>query len=278
MIDYQQKEKYGFADLVDLVALLRGADGCPWDREQTHESIRRNFLEEAYEAVEAIDLGDSVLLKEELGDVLLQVVFHALMEQEAGRFGVDEVCDGVCRKLVARHPHIFGEVRADTADQVLQNWDEIKKKEKNHKNTADVLEGVAGSLPALIRAEKVQHKAAKAGYDWDNIAGILDKAEEELAELRGAIAANAGREALEAELGDLLFTAVNAARFLEIDPETALERCTRRFIRRVAAFEAHSGGRTPQDMDQREFDERWEAMKNTLRAQEAAQEGTMPHE
>jgi len=209
MLDFVYREKYGMSDLVEIMRLLRSEGGCPWDREQTHASIRRNLLEEAYEAAEAIDLGDGALLCEELGDVLLQVVFHARMEEEAGGFSIEDVADGVCKKLIERHPHIFGEVRADTAEQVLLNWDDIKRASKGQKQTADAMDSVARSLPALMRAEKIQDKAAKAGYDFS------------------------ADEAMESgEVGDKLFLAVMEAREAGADPERELERATDRFIER----------------------------------------------
>ena len=175
MVDFQYKDSFGVKDLEEIVRLLRAPGGCPWDAEQTHQSIRRNFLEEAYEAVEAIDEGSPEHLKEELGDVLLQVVFHALMEQEAGRFDLDAVADGICKKLIFRHPHVFGEVSVSGTGEVLSNWEELKRKEKGQATNTDALEAVARSLPALWRAEKVQKKAKKAGFDWPDVSGALDK-------------------------------------------------------------------------------------------------------
>ena len=178
MVDFQYKDSYGVKDLEEIVRLLRAPGGCPWDAEQTHQSIRRNFLEEAYEAVEAIDEGSPEHLKEELGDVLLQVVFHALMEQEAGRFDLDAVADGICKKLIFRHPHVFGEVSVSGTGEVLSNWEELKRKEKGQATNTDALEAVARSLPALWRAEEGQKKAKKAGFDWPDVTGALDKLEE----------------------------------------------------------------------------------------------------
>jgi len=209
MLDFVYREKYGMDDLVEIMRLLRSEGGCPWDREQTHASIRRNLLEEAYEAAEAIDLGDGALLCEELGDVLLQVVFHARMEEEAGGFSIGDVADGVCKKLIERHPHIFGDVKADTAEQVLANWDDIKRASKGQTLTADAMDSVARSLPALMRAEKIQDKAAKAGYDFSTDRTMGD-----------------------GEIGDKLFLAVMEAREAGADPERELERATDRFVER----------------------------------------------
>ena len=186
MVDFQYKDSYGVKDLEEIVRLLRAPGGCPWDAEQTHQSIRRNFLEEAYEAVEAIDEGSPEHLKEELGDVLLQVVFHALMEQEAGRFDLDAVADGICKKLIFRHPHVFGTAAADTSEEVLVNWEALKRQEKGQQTTADAMDAVARSLPALWRADKLQSKAAKAGFEFADVSGALDKLDEETRELREA--------------------------------------------------------------------------------------------
>ena len=176
MVNFQSMERYSFQDLNRIMALLRQPGGCPWDREQTHESIRRNMLEEAYEAVEAIDEKDPGHLKEELGDVLLQVVFHARMAEEEGLFTLDDVVDGICKKLVFRHPHVFGTVDARDSGQALNTWDAQKREEKGQRTAADTLDSVARSLPALMRAEKIQDKARKAGFDWAEMGPALDKA------------------------------------------------------------------------------------------------------
>ena len=183
MVDFEQKEKYDFNDLLRIMEILRAPDGCMWDREQDHASIRRNFIEETYEAVEAIDNDDPVLLREELGDVLLQVVFHAQMEKEKGVFDMDDVADGICKKLIYRHPHIFSTTEVGSTEEILNNWDELKKKEKSQKTVTDGLDSVARSLPGLIRADKIQKKAAKAGFDWDDVSGAIDKVREELDEV-----------------------------------------------------------------------------------------------
>ena len=174
MIDFVRKETYGLNDLKNIVALLRGPGGCPWDAEQTHEGIRRDLLEECYEVVEAINQKNSEHLQEELGDVLLQVVFHADIEREAGRFDLDAVADGVSKKLIFRHPHVFGDVQVANSDEVLVNWDELKREEKSQQTYTDTLTAVAKSLPALWRAEKVQKKAKKAGFDWSDASGAVD--------------------------------------------------------------------------------------------------------
>lgn len=262
MVDFQYKDSYGVKELEEIVRLLRAPGGCPWDAEQTHQSIRRNFLEEAYEAVEAIDEGSSEHLKEELGDVLLQVVFHALMEQEAGRFDLDAVADGICKKLIFRHPHVFGEVSVSGTGEVLSNWEELKRKEKGQATNTDALEAVARSLPALWRAEKVQKKAKKAGFDWPDVSGALDKLSEELEELKTAVAEGTN---VEEELGDLLFSAVNVSRFVKVDTEEALNRATDKFIGRFRKVEEEAArqGRALEGMSLAELDKLWEHAKET---------------
>ena len=262
MVDFQYKDSYGVKDLEEIVRILRAPGGCPWDAEQTHQSIRRNFLEEAYEAVEAIDEGSPEHLKEELGDVLLQVVMHARMEEEAGHFDLDAVADGICKKLIYRHPHVFGDVAVSGTGEVLSNWEALKRKEKGQATNTDALEAVARALPALWRAEKVQKKARKAGFDWPDVSGALDKLSEELEELKTAAAE--GTNVAE-ELGDLLFSAVNAARFLKVDPEDALNGATDKFIGRFRKVEAQAAaqGKAMEDMGLEELDALWERAKET---------------
>lgn len=262
MVDFQYKDSYDVRDLEEIVRILRAPGGCPWDAEQTHESIRRNFLEEAYEAVEAIDEKNPDHLKEELGDVLLQVLFHARMEQEAGRFNLDDVADGVCKKLIYRHPHVFGDVSVTGTGEVLTNWEELKRKEKGQATNTDALDAVARSLPALWRAEKVQKKAKKAGFDWPDISGALDKLSEELEELKAAVAQGTN---VEEELGDLLFSAVNVSRFLKVDPEVALGQATDKFIGRFAKVEeqAAAQNQSMEGMTLEELDKLWERAKHT---------------
>ena len=262
MVDFQYKDSYGVKDLEEIVRILRAPGGCPWDAEQTHQSIRRNFLEEAYEAVEAIDEGSPEHLEEELGDVLLQVVMHARMEQEAGRFDLDGVADGICKKLIYRHPHVFGDVAVSGTGEVLSNWEALKRKEKGQATNTDALEAVARALPALWRAEKVQKKARKAGFDWPDVSGALDKLSEELEELKAAVASGTN---VEEELGDLLFSAVNAARFLKVDPEDALNGATDKFIGRFRKVEAQAAaqGKAMEDMGLEELDALWERAKET---------------
>ena len=260
-MDFQIKEKYNVDDFRKIMALLRGENGCPWDREQTHESIRRNMLEEAYEAVEAIDEKSQEHLLEELGDVLMQVLFHAQIEEELGNFDIDDVADGACKKLILRHPHVFGDVTVKDSGEVLTNWDAIKRVEKNQETVTSSLKAVAKNLPGLWRAEKVQKKAAKVGFDWDDVKGAVDKLEEEVKELKRAIEDGAGTEE---ELGDVLFSAVNVARFVKADPEVALTKSCDKFISRFEGMEnaALHKGRSLQDMTLAEMDELYNEAKS----------------
>ena len=234
MVDFTQKAQYTVEDLRRIVALLRAPGGCPWDGAQTHESIRRNFIEEAYEVAEAIDEQSPAHLKEELGDVLLQVVFHASLEEDAGRFDLDDVADGICKKLIFRHPHVFSNTRADDSEQVLVNWDKLKRQEKGQRTTADAMDSVARSLPALWRADKLQSKAAKAGFEFPDVSGALDKLVEETQELRSAVENGTN---FEEELGDVLFAAVKVGRFCGVDPEAALSKTCEKFIARFRKVE-----------------------------------------
>ncbi len=263
MVNFENKDRYDVYDLKKLVTVLRGPGGCPWDAEQTHESIRRNFLEEAYEAVEAIDEKDATHLCEELGDVLMQVIFHADIESDAGRFDLNDVADMSVRKLLTRHPHVFGDITVSGSDEVVQNWDVIKRAEKKHQTISDSLDAVARSLPGLWRAEKIQKKAGKVGFEWPDVRGAMDKLTEELGELQDAVKTGVG---IEDELGDLIFSAVNAARFLGIDPEDALNHASDKFTARFRHLEtaAVSQGKTLEDMSLEEMDVLYERAKKEL--------------
>jgi len=247
MVDFENKPSYDVYDLKRLMSLLRGPGGCPWDSEQTHESIRRNLLEEAYEAAEAIDECDMGHLLEELGDVFMQVVFHADIAEKDGHFDLDAIADATCRKLVRRHPHVFGEVRARNGSESLVFWEDIKREEKMQCSASEAMNSVARSLPALWRAEKIQKKAAKAGFDWPDYSGALDALRSELHELESAIVSGEG---VAEELGDLLFSAVNVARAFGIDPEQALGASSDKFVSRFAHIESasRSQGRRLEDM------------------------------
>ena len=264
MVNFQYKEKYGLEDFRAIMALLRGEGGCPWDRAQTHESIRRNMLEEAYEAVAAIDAGDMENLQEELGDLQMQVLFHARMEEEQGGFNFDEVCDMACKKLIRRHPHVFGDLDASTPEEVLVAWDEVKKQEKDQKSASQAMDSVAKALPALWRAEKIQKKAHKDGFDWPDWHGARDKLTEELAELDEAIAAG---QRIEEELGDVLAAAVNLARLLDIDPEQALNGSSDRCVRRYGRMEQLAAAEEGKPLSELDLD-RQEALWQRAKAEE----------
>lgn len=254
--------QYSFEDFCAIIDILRSPGGCPWDREQSHQSIRYNFIEETYEVIEAIDENDPKKLEEELGDVLLQVGLHARMEAEKGVFDLSGVIDGICRKLILRHPHVFGNIIVDNTAQVLVNWDGIKKQEKKQSTETDVLKSVPRVFPALMRAEKLQSKAAKAGFDWPDYAGAMDKLEEEKAELAEAISGK-DQDAITEELGDLLFSAVNVARFFGIQPEDALTKASDKFLNRFEAMEkaAAEKGRKLREMSLEEMDKLWNRIK-----------------
>ena len=262
MINFVRKPQYGYEDLLEIIRLLRSEDGCPWDKAQTHQSIRRGLLEEAYEAAEAIDNDDPMLLKEELGDVLMQVVFHADIESDAGRFTIDDVCDGVVKKLLFRHPHVFGSQREDSPESVLVSWDKLKRQEKGQKTVADSMDSVARSLPGLWRAEKLQNKAASAGFEWPDVQGALDKLEEEVCELRRAV--EEGGDVPE-ELGDVLFAAVKVGRFCACDPEDAVNGTCEKFIRRFRAVEngAAAQGREVSQLSLEEMTALWNEAKRS---------------
>ncbi|MEE0203885.1 MAG: nucleoside triphosphate pyrophosphohydrolase, partial [Oscillospiraceae bacterium] len=214
MKDFVCKEQYDLSDFIALIAFLRSENGCPWDRVQTHESIRRNLLEECYELCETLDLNDTEHMKEELGDVLMQVLFHTSIEQDAGHFDIDDVADRACKKLVSRHPNLFG-------GETGMDWDQLKRAERGEETVSDSMRSVSAYLPALWRAEKIQKKMAKTGFDWPDVESALRKVEEETQELREGIANN-DRENMIEEVGDLLLTVVDVARICGIDPEMAL--------------------------------------------------------
>lgn len=262
MLNFKLIESYTIEDLLEIMQILRSPEGCPWDREQTHQSIRRNFIEEVYEVCEAIDLKDDSLMIEELGDVLLQVVFHAEMAREENRFDFNTVTDGICKKLIVRHPHIFGSLKLEqnNADEVLKNWETIKNKTKNQTTYTESLEAVAKSLPALMRAEKVQGRAKRAGMDWPSTEPVFEKLNEEVQELSEAAQ---GKGDVAAELGDVLFTVVNAARHLGVDPEEALQAATNRFVTRFRSVEAgcEAAGISMPDAGMETLDKFWNKAK-----------------
>mgnify|MGYP002737579591 CR=1 FL=1 len=249
------------ARLRAIMHRLRAPGGCPWDAEQTHESLVTNLIEEAYETVDTIQRGDHEHLKEELGDLLLQVIFHSELAEEAGRFNLDDVARGISDKLVRRHPHVFAQSDAATSDAVLQQWDEIKRAEKGHEEKP-YLHGVGKGLPALLRAAKLQKKASKVGFDWPDQAGVIAKMREELDELEAAIASGDERHVNE-ELGDLLFSVVNLARFRKLDPEVLMASANCKFEDRFDAMEAalKREGIPLADAGPEKMDAAWNAVK-----------------
>lgn len=251
-------------ELRQIVARLRAPDGCPWDREQTHASLRGSLLEEAHEVVEAIDEADDAHLCEELGDLLLQVVMHSQIAAETSRFTLDDVARSISEKLVRRHPHVFGDQEAKTSDAVVKQWDEIKRAEKGGKRPESVLDGVSGALPALMYAEKITKKAAKVGFDWDSIEPVIAKICEEVAETEEVLAAEpVDRARLEEEIGDLLFAVTNLARKTKVEPEVALRGATQKFARRFRKIEAAlaAQGRKPEECTLEELDAVWDQIK-----------------
>lgn len=241
MVDFQCKPRYDWEDFLEIMRLLRSPGGCPWDAEQTHASIRREFLEETYETLDALDRDDPAAMCEELGDILMQVAFHAQIETETGRFTMADVVDGIAQKMVYRHPHVFGGgMQADTSEQVLVNWEMLKRKEKGQKSTSDAIEAVPHTLPALWRAEKIQKKAGKAGFDWSGAAGALAKLEEEVRELREAVESGEAADVphgIREEVGDVLFMAAKIAQASGVDPEEALHLSCDKFNDRFRRVE-----------------------------------------
>jgi len=247
--------------LLGIMARLRAPGGCPWDRQQSHASIKHNVIEEAYEVVDAIESRDDADLREELGDLLLQVVFHSQMAKEKKRFDFEDVARAIADKLVSRHPHVFGSRKLRTADQVLDQWHKLKRAEKKHKRPS-VTDGVPRHLPALMRAQDVQKKVARVGFDWSRADEVLDKIEEELHELRREIRRGHRRKTAE-ELGDLMFALVNLARFQKFHAEDLLNQCTRKFTARFRKVEAAlaARGKQPQDSTLEEMEAEWQRAK-----------------
>ncbi|MGQ9607963.1 MAG: nucleoside triphosphate pyrophosphohydrolase [bacterium] len=248
-----------FSELVEVIAKLRGEEGCPWDRQQTHDTLKINIIEEAYEALEAIDEKDDEKIEEELGDLLMQVLLNAQIAKEEGKFDIYGVIQKIKEKLIRRHPHVFGDVKVKSAHEVIQNWDEIKSKEKERESLMD---GIPTNLPALIRARKVQSKASRVGFDWDKSEDVFIKIEEELRELKESIE-KGEHDSIEEELGDILFSIVNLSRFLNIEPEIALMKTTAKFIKRFKQMELRiaNDGNKIIDYDLKGLDEIWNSIK-----------------
>ncbi len=281
-----------FERLVALQARLRARNGCPWDVEQTHSSLRTYLIEEAYEVLEALESGDDAKFAEELGDLLLQVVFHAQIASEEGRFNAADVVREIHQKMVRRHPHVFGEKRAKDATEVLKNWEQIKAEERHAQNSqqgtgtseksertiSSLLDGIPHSLPAVMQGYQLTRRASRIGFDWEDVEGVIAKLQEELSEL-GAARAAQSRQHIEEELGDVLFAAVNLARFLKIDPEIALKRTNAKFTSRFCEMErlARSSGRALADVPRSEMELLWDQAKaaeleksSPVRARQAA--------
>ncbi len=256
----ENKKLTALARLLGIMDELR--EKCPWDREQTFESLRNNTIEETFELVDAITDGDMKNIREELGDLLLHIVFYSKMGEETGSFDFADVANGVCDKLVYRHPHVFGDVHADTPDEVKHNWELLKLKEKNKKNRG-VLGGVPRSLPAMVKAYRIGEKAASAGFDWEKREDVWDKVKEEIAETETEMTAG-DKDKTEAELGDLFFALINASRLYGIDPEQALERTNKKFIKRFAHIEqvARESGKQLSEMTLAEMESAWCEAKN----------------
>lgn len=263
-LQLKEKVRYTFRDLVSVMDRLRSQNGCPWDKEQTHKSLKRYLVEESYEVLEAIDDDDMDALYDELGDVLLQVVFHAKIAQQCGEFDITDITTAICKKMISRHTHIFGSASADTPDDVIQNWEQIKKKEKGQSTQTDVLKNVPKSMPALMRSGKVQHKAAHIGFDFRDVSEAMDKLREEIAEVEEDI--RNGNDLAE-ECGDLLFAAVNVVRMLKVEPEIALQNATDKFIDRFTHVEqiAVSHGIDMQNCDIEQLDAIWDEAKQKTR-------------
>lgn len=261
--NFEFKEKYNFYDLVEIVRCLRAPGGCPWDIEQTHESIKKDFIEETYEVIEAINKKSVPMLREELGDVMMQVIFHSQIETEQGSFNIDDVTDEIAKKLIIRHPHVFGDVDVSGVDDVLTNWDAIKRQTKNQKSVSESIDSIPRELPALMRAQKIQSKAAKVGFDWSEVGGALDKLSEEIEELKQAIASGDEANTFE-ELGDLLFSAVNVSRFINCDSEEALTAASDKFSSRFSVVErlATQRGIDMKASSLEELDKLWDEAKS----------------
>lgn len=259
------KDRYSFSDLLEIMKLLRSENGCPWDREQTHDSLKKYLIEETYEVLEAIDLNDKDKMCEELGDLLLQIVFHAQIASEQGTFNIEDIITGVCRKMVLRHTHVFGQDKADTADDVVENWEKIKKKEKGIKSNTDVLKDIPSNLPALMRSYKIQQKASRVGFDWDNVDEVFEKVREEIDELKDVYKSKDVAR-INDEIGDVLFSIVNLSRFLDVQPELALTGTINKFIARFEYIERESArdGKKMEDMTLKEMDEYWNKSKEQI--------------
>jgi len=253
----------GFARLVEIMARLRGPGGCPWDREQTHESLKPFLVEETYEVLEAIDEGEPGKVREELGDLLFQVVFHARLAEEEGRYDIDGVLEGIEKKMIRRHPHVFGDKELTSSAEVLADWETMKKLEDGYRTRKSILDGVPRELPALIRAHRLQERAARVGFDWEKVEDVKAKLDEEVAEFKDTLE-KGDRSLMEDELGDIFFALVNIARFIGVNPEDALRKTISKFISRFQYIEerAAESGRELAGMTLDEMDALWEESKD----------------
>ena len=251
-----------FESLVEVIAILRGENGCPWDREQTHTSLKSTLIEETYETVEAIDSGNPDKLKEELGDLLLNIMLQAQIATENNNFDIYDVIDTLTEKLIRRHPHVFGDVNVENAEDVVKNWEGIKSQESGYEDRKSVLDGIPNALPALLRGQKIQKRVARVGFDWDNISDVIAKVDEELTEVKESLPTN-DPEAIEMEIGDLLFAVVNLCRFIDLQAEEALRKSNRKFIARFKRMEneLEKQGKSLTDQTLSELDKIWEEVK-----------------
>lgn len=251
-----------FESLVEVIATLRGENGCPWDREQTHTSLKSTLIEETYETVEAIDSGDPQKLKEELGDLLLNIMLQAQIAAEHQNFDIYDVIDSLTEKLIRRHPHVFGDVQVENAEDVVQHWEAIKSQEAGYEDRKSVLDGIPNALPALLRGQKIQKRASRVGFDWENIVDVIAKVDEELAEVKESLNQN-DADAVEMEIGDLLFAVVNLCRFVGLQAEETLRKSNRKFTARFKRMEAEleEQGKNITEQTLAELDEIWEDVK-----------------
>ena len=251
-----------FDELVNIIARLRAPDGCKWDREQTHKTLKQNFIEETYEALDAIDDNDMKHLQEELGDVLLQVVLHSQIASEEGAFTIDDVADGISKKLVHRHPHVFGDVKVNSTAEILDNWEKLKKEEKPHRKS--VMDGISPSLPALFAAYKISKKAVKTGFEWPNIESLKECIQSEFTEFEDAVKEE-DQNHIEEEMGDILFAVVNLARWYKINPEIALANANKKFMARFRKMEELSE-KPIEENSLEEFDALWKKAKKSAKS------------
>ncbi|MFQ6043109.1 MAG: nucleoside triphosphate pyrophosphohydrolase [Candidatus Poribacteria bacterium] len=255
-----------FERLVEVIAALRGENGCPWDKEQTHSTLKSSLLEETYEVIEAIDADAPLKIKEELGDLLMQVLLHAQIAQDENKFNINDVIQTVTEKLIRRHPHVFGDVQVENSDQVLSNWEAIKGSEETFQDRKSMMDGIPIQLPSLVRAQKIQSKASRVGFDWKRGEDVLPKIQEEFEELKDSMGSSEQVD-IEMEIGDLLFSIANLSRFLNVDPENALRKANVKFIQRFKMMEAEikRKGKRFEDYDLEGLDEFWEKVKGKER-------------